>query len=72
MVCPIPGYDLDVWKCCKPSADFNGLPGGNQIDYPVALKINHDRPIGEPFAEREVIHANLFYRSFIHNGRHFF
>lgn len=57
---PIPGYDLDVWKCCEPSADINGLPGGDQSDYPVALKIDHDRPIGESFAEREVIHTDLF------------
>lgn len=38
----------------------------------MALKINHVRPIGEPFLEREIIYTDLFYRSYIHNGRHFF
>ena len=70
--CPISGYDLDVWKCCEPSADICSLSGRDHVDYPMALKVDHNRTIREPFPKCKIIHADPFYRSFIHNGRHFF
>ena len=69
---PIPGYDLYVRKCCEPAADISSLSGRDHVDYPMALKVDHNRTIREPFPKCKIIHTVLFYRSFIHNGGHFF
>lgn len=57
---PIPGYDLDVRKCCEPAADISSLSGRDHVDYPMALKVDHNRTIGEPFPKCKIIHTDLF------------
>ena len=44
----------------------------DQVNDPMAFKVNHDRSIGEPFPERKIIHTNFCNRRLIHNCWHFF
>lgn len=57
---PIPGYDLYVRKCCEPAADISSLSGRDHVDYPMALKVDHNRTIREPFPKCKIIHTVLF------------
>ena len=63
----------DLWFATKDTISkkydhtFISISSWNQIDYLMTFQINHHCSIRKPFAQREVINTNFFYRRLIHN-----